>query len=88
MPSLVFEPRHEKTCLCHMRTSAQSDQRLCCSLPCYSQNFKTRASLCGLAGRFGSYLVANPEDRFSRGVAQFCVPFPFGALGTLWKSIV
>ena len=36
-----YEPRHEKTCLCNMRTtkaraacaSAQSDQRLCCSLP-------------------------------------------------------
>ena len=41
---ITIEPRHEKTCLCHMRTtktqisqsacaSAQSDQRLCCSLP-------------------------------------------------------
>ena len=37
-----IEPRHEKTCLCHTRTtkyadqpahSAQSDQRLCSSLP-------------------------------------------------------
>ena len=28
------------------------------------------ASLCSWAGRFVSYLVANPEDRFSRDVAQ------------------
>ena len=36
----TYEPCHEKTCLCHMRTtkahispaSAQSEQRLCCSL--------------------------------------------------------
>ena len=29
-----YEPRHEKTCLYYMRTTkAQSDQRLCCSLP-------------------------------------------------------
>ena len=32
-----FEPRHENTCLCHMRKTrvafAQSDQHLCCSLP-------------------------------------------------------
>ena len=26
----IVEPRHEKTCSCHMRTT---DQRLCCSLP-------------------------------------------------------
>ena len=43
--TFTLEPRHEKTYLCHMRTikaqirrrpacaSAQSDQRLCCSLP-------------------------------------------------------
>ena len=53
-------------------TSAQSDQHLCCSLlrqynicSCYVLNFKTIASLCGCAGRFESYLVANYEDRFS-----------------------
>ena len=57
--------------------SAQSDQRLCCSLPgwndtytCYSRNFKTLASLCSLAPWFESNLVANPEDRFSRDVAH------------------
>ena len=31
---------------------------------------KTLASLCSWAGRFESYLVANPEDRFSRDEAQ------------------
>ena len=57
--------------------SAQSDQRLCCSLPgwyststCYSRNFKTLANLYSGAGRFESCLVANLEDRFSRDVAQ------------------
>ena len=29
------------------------------------QNFKTLARLCSWAGRFESYLVANPEDGFS-----------------------
>ena len=64
-----------KCVLCHMRTtktqikacaSAQSDQRLCCSLTrlynisrFYSQNFKTLASFCGCAGRFVSGLVGN-----------------------------
>ena len=57
--------------------SVQSDQRLYCRLPrqyntssCYSQNFKTLASVCLWAGRFVSHLVANPEDRFSCGAAQ------------------
>ena len=61
--------------------SAQSDQRLCCSLSrrynmytCYSQNFKTLASLCSRAGRFESYLVGNPEGRFSRDVAHIVLP--------------
>ena len=62
--------------------SAQSDQRLCCSLlrpynisRFYSRNFKTLASFCGCTGRFVSYLVANPEDTFCRGVAHFLVFF-------------
>ena len=69
---LWSEPRHEKICLCYMRTtcaSAQSDQRLCCSLPrqyntssFYIQNFKPFSRFCGCAGRFESTLVANPED--------------------------
>ena len=55
----------------------QSDQHLCCSLPryyntatFYIQNFKPLASRCNLAGQLRSYLVGNPEDRFSRDVAH------------------
>ena len=59
---------------------AQSDRHLCCSLPrqynissFYIQNFKPLASFCGCAGRFESYLVANPENRFSRDKAHIDV---------------
>ena len=52
--------------------SAQSDQRLYCLLPgqynastCYSRNFKTLARFFSWAGRFVSYPITNPEDRFS-----------------------
>ena len=52
--------------------STQSDQRLCCSLTrlynissFYIYNFMSRANFCSRAGRFESYLVTNPEDRFS-----------------------
>ena len=84
-PLVVIEPRHEKTCyvICEQQrcrsacASAQSDQRLCCSLPrqyntssFYVQNFKPLASFCGCAGLFVSYLVENPKDRFSRDEAQ------------------
>ena len=48
--------------------SAQSDQRLCCSLlrqynisRFYSRNFKTPASFCGCGGRFVSGLVGNSQ---------------------------
>ena len=58
--------------------SVQSDQRLCYSLlryynisSFYIQNFKPLASLCSWADRFESYLVKNPEDRFSRDEAHF-----------------
>ena len=66
--ALCEQQRRRSAC-----ASAQSDQHLCCSLfrqyntsTCYSRNFKTLASLCSRAGRFESYLVANPEDKFSR----------------------
>ena len=36
----------------------------------YTRNFKSLARLCSWAGWFESYLVANPEDRFSRDVAH------------------
>ena len=35
------------------------------------QNLKPLASLYSWAGQFESYLVANPEDRFSHDMAQF-----------------
>ena len=57
--------------------SAQSDQRLCYSLlrqdntsSFYIQNFKPPASFYCCADRFESYLVGNPEDRFSRDEAH------------------
>ena len=37
---------------------------------CYIRNFKPLSSFCGCAGRFMSYLVANPKDRFSRDEAH------------------
>ena len=40
-------------------------------IPCEFQNFKTLASRFCSAGRFESYLVATPEDRFSRDGANF-----------------
>ena len=54
-----MEPRHEKTCLCHMRTTKAQISLLV-----------SVASLCGCAGRFECYLVENPEDRFSRDEAH------------------
>ena len=44
-----------------------------------SRRFKTLANFCGCAGRFESYLVKNPEDKFSRDktrlvqVSAFCI---------------
>ena len=62
--------------------SAQSDQHLCCSLPrqynvssFYIRNFKPLASFFGCTGRFESYLVKNPEDRFSRDEAHIVVAY-------------
>ena len=40
----------------------------------YTCNFMTLASFCSWAGQFESYLVANPDDRFSRDEAHIC-PF-------------
>ena len=36
----------------------------------YIQNFKLLPSFFGCTGQFGSYLVANPEDRFSHDEAH------------------
>ena len=66
------QQRHRSAC-----SSVQSDQHLCNSLPreynisfFYIRNFNPLASLCGCEGLFESYLVANPEDRFSGDEAQ------------------
>ena len=76
-------------------TSAQSDQHLCCSLlrqynicSCYVLNFKTIASLCGCAGRFESYLVANYEDRFSRDEVHFFSFEPSQSLLFVWFVVL
>ena len=87
----IYEPHREKTCfdICEQQrcrsacASAQSDQHLCFSLPryyntssFYIRNFKHLPGFCGCAGPFESYLVADPEDRFSRDEADImpCLP--------------
>ena len=74
--ALCGQQRRKSAC-----ASAQSDQHLCCLLlrqyntcSCYVLNLKTLASFCGCTGRFVSYLVANPEDRFSRDEAHTIAP--------------
>ena len=54
----------------------------------YIQNFKPPHSFCGCAGRFVSYLVGNPEDRFSRDEAHLSFNFqiPTFALFRKWKA--
>ena len=47
---------------------------VCCLDSINIRNYKPLASLCGCAGRFESYLVANLEDRFSRGEAHMVTP--------------
>ena len=39
------------------------------------QNLKPLASFCRGAGKFESYLVKKPEDRFSRDAAHFVCAF-------------
>ena len=75
--ALCEQQRRRSAC-----ASAQSDQHLCCSLPrqyntssFYIQNLKPLASFCSWVGRFVSYLVANPEDRFSRDEAHMIYVF-------------
>ena len=69
--------------------SAQSDQHLFYSLPGYYYtsffyiwNFKPLVVPCGCAGRFESYLVANPEDRFSGEEAHIYQYFL-----SYWKNV-
>ena len=65
--TICKQQRHRSAC-----ASAQSDQCLRCLLPrqynassFYVRTFKPLASYCGCAGWFVSYMVKNPEDRFS-----------------------
>ena len=67
---VLYEPYHAKTCFCPMRTTKTQISLHLYISTCYSWNFKTLASLCSWAGWFESYLVGNPEDRFSHDVAH------------------
>ena len=59
MQEKEYEPRHEKTCFCHMWTTKAF---VVCSLnSCYVRNFKTLASFSSWAGWFEFNLVANPR---------------------------
>ena len=77
--TIIYDPRHVKTYLCHMRSTNPRGLISAFIVRCldkcnistrYSQNFKTLASICSRAGRFESHLVGNPEDSFSRVVAH------------------
>ena len=73
---VIYEPHHEKTCLCHMRTTKVQIMRSLIStfiVRCLDSissffigNFMPLTSFYSCAGRFESYLLANPKDRFSR----------------------
>ena len=92
---IIFEPKHEKTCSCHMRTTevqislhihaVWSAPSLFAAHPCslistfvvhcldsimslvsVFGNFMPLACFCSCADQFESYLIENPEDRFSR----------------------
>ena len=72
---------------------AQSDRHLCCSLlryydtSClYIQNFKPLPSCWSWAGRFESYLVANPKDRFSRDEVHLYITKVWLLLCGLWRK--
>ena len=77
---LPYEPRHEKSCFSHMRTTkAQISLHI---RPVWSapllltawiisiSEISRLASCCGCAGQFESHLVGNPEDRFSHDEAH------------------
>ena len=85
-----WAPHHDKTCFCHMRTTRVQislhirNQHLC--LPgqyktssFYIQNFKPLPSFSGCTGWFVSFLVANPNNRFSCDEAELsCKPWQYG----------
>ena len=77
--------------------SAQSDHRLCYSLPrqhnacsyrCYIQNIKTLASFCSWAGRFESCLVAHPRRQVSRDIAHLSRDTPKSVMQLIYNAIV
>ena len=94
----IYEPHHEKTCLCHMRTTKAEISPfvvrwLDSLIPLLAISKISRlVSLCSWASQFESYLVANPEDRFSHDEAHnygnnkdaicavWSAPFLFAAL--------
>ena len=70
--AICEQQRRRSTC-----AFAQSDQRLYCSLfrlynisSLHTCNFMTLAGFFSSSGGFESYLVENPENRFSRDEAQ------------------
>ena len=76
----LYEPRHEKTCLCHMQTTKAQ----------ISRTFKPLPSFCGCAGRFESYLVGNSEDMFSHDMAHimsYTSQFFYNVIGSCTKVL-
>ena len=57
----ITEPHHEKTCLCHMRTTKAQISLCIRASIVYLHLLKIN---CSRAGWFESTLVTNPEDRF------------------------
>ena len=71
MQEKEYEPRHEKTCFCHMWTTKAF---VVCSLnSCYVQNFKTLASFSSWAGWFEFNLVANPRRQAFLWHGSYCI---------------
>ena len=66
----IYQPRHEKTCL--MLYVKNKDTHQPAHLHSLISIFVFRCSD-SWSGRFESYLVANPEDRFSSEVAQLYI---------------
>ena len=82
MRKLVFAICKWQRCLCCLL------HRLYNISSFYFRNFRPLAGLCGCAVLFESYLVENPEDRFSRDEAHvFSVMLRFCFAGTLLKLL-
>ena len=95
-----FELHHEKSCLCHMQTTKAQISLHIWSAPLLFvawivwippltiAKISDLASLISWAGRFESYLVANPEDRFSSDGAHLYFLFIYIMIfvGTIWQK--